>query len=78
MTNHPENNPDVYGAFMTGLQVSSNNPFGQIPVDQTIEVTVNKDTQSLGGTAWFSWKAGAKKQYYITDEHLSAFLLQLI
>ena len=80
MTNLPEKNPCVYEAFKAGqfsVQMSSNNPFGRIPVDQTTEVTVNKDTQTPGGTARFSLKAGAIKRYYITAEHRSAFLGQI-
>ncbi len=77
MTNLPENNPDVHRAFQEGhfsVQMSSSNPFGRIPVDQTTEVTVNKDTQTPGGTARFSLKAGAIRRYYITEEYRSAFL----
>ena len=80
MTNLPENNPDVYRAFKEGqfpVQISSNNPFGRIPVDQTTEVTVNKDTQTPGGTSRFSLKGGAIKRYYITAEYRSAFPGQL-
>ena len=49
MTTVPEIYPCVYEAFNSGqlsLQISSNNPFGSVPVDQTIETTVNKDTQT--------------------------------
>lgn len=80
MTNLPEKNPSVYEAFKTGqfsVQLSSANTFGRIPVDQTTEVTVNKDTQTPGGTSRFSLNAGAIKRYYITAEHRSAFLGQL-
>ena len=80
MTTVPETYPRVYGAFNSGqfsVQISSNNPFGRVPVDQTIETTVNKDTQNPGGTSWFSFKAGAIKRYYITAEHCSEFLDQL-
>ena len=80
LTNLPETNPDVYDAFKEGqfsVQLSGDNPFGKIPVDQTIEVTVNKDTQTAGGTARFSLKAGAIKRYYITAEYRSAFLRNL-
>ncbi|KAJ8346686.1 hypothetical protein SKAU_G00280870 [Synaphobranchus kaupii] len=80
MTNLPEKHPSVYEAFKTGqfsVQLSSNNPFGWIPVDQATEVTVNKDTQTPGGTTRFSLNAGAVKHYYITAEHRSAFLGQL-
>ena len=69
ITNLPEKNPCVYEAFKAGqfsVQMSSNNLFGRIPVDQTTEVTVNKDTHTPGGTARFSLKAGTIKRYYIT------------
>ena len=77
MANLPETSTDVHRAFQQGqfsVQKSSNNPFGRIPVDQTIEVTVNKDTQTPGGTSGFSLKAGAIKRYYITAEYRSEFL----
>ena len=80
MTNLLEKYPEVYEAFKTGqfsVQLSSNNPFGRLPVDQTTEVTVNKDTQTPGGTSRFSLKAASVKQYYLTAEHRSAFLGQL-
>lgn len=66
--------------FKTGqfsVQLSNNNTFGRIPVDQAIEVTVNKDTQTPGGTSRFSLKAGVVRRYYLTTEHGSAFLGQL-
>ena len=80
MTNLSEKKPDVYEAFQAGqfsVQISCNNPFGRIPVDQTTEVTVNKDTQTPGGTARFSLKPGAIKRYYLTAEYRSAFLGQV-
>lgn len=80
MSNLPEKHPDVYKAFKTGqfsVQISNNNAFGRIPVDQAIEVTVNKDTQTPGGTTRFSLNAGAVCRYYITAEHRSTFLGQL-
>ena len=43
--------PDVYEKFMHGclsVQLGDSNPFGRIPVDQTIEETVNNDTQTPG------------------------------
>lgn len=65
------------GAFKEGqfsVQLFSNNPFGRIPVDQTTEVTVSKDTQTPGGTTRFSLKRGAVQSYFITAEYRSAFL----
>jgi len=43
--------PDVYSEFMRGgfsVQLGPTNSFGRIPVDQTIEETINKDTQTPG------------------------------
>ena len=70
MTNLPENNPRLYEAFKAGqfsVQMSNNNPFGRIPVNQATDVTVNKDTHTPGGI----------KRYYVTSEYRSAFLGQL-
>lgn len=36
----------VNGGF--SVQISNHNTFGRIPVDQTIEETVNRDTQTSG------------------------------
>ena len=68
---------EAFGAGQFSVQLSCFNPFGRIPVDQTTEVTVNKDTQTPGGTSRFSLKPGAVQQYYITAEHRSAFLGQI-
>ena len=54
--------PEVHSQFMEGkfsVQFGTTNPFGRIPVDQTLEETVNKDTQTPGGTKGFSLKPGA-------------------
>ena len=80
MTNLGDKNPEVQKAFKEGsfsVQLSSSNPFGRIPVDQTTEVTVNKDTQNPGGTTRFSLKPATVQRYYLTAEYRSAFLGQL-
>jgi len=80
MTNLGEKNPEVQKAFKEGsfsVQLASSNPFGRIPVDQTTEVTVNKDTQNPGGTTRFSLKPATVQRYYLTAEYRSAFLGQL-
>ena len=59
------------------MQLKQGNPFGRIPVDQTTEETVNKDTQTAGGTTGFSLKPGAVSRYYLTAEHRAAALRQL-
>ena len=72
--------PDVYAHFVEGgfsVQLGESNPFGKIPVDQTIEETVNKDTQTAGGTKGFSLKPGAVTRYYLTSEDRSQYLRQL-
>jgi len=73
----PENKPDVYQALSAGqfsVQLSGLHPFGRIPVDQT---TVNKDTQTPGGTTGFSLKPGAVQRFYMTAEYQSAFLAHI-
>ncbi|KAK3738176.1 hypothetical protein QZH41_019680, partial [Actinostola sp. cb2023] len=51
--------------------------YSQATVDQTTEVTVNKDTQTPEGNADFSLKPTTIQRYYITAEYRSAFLGQL-
>ena len=51
MTRQSETHPQVHRHMMQGgfsVQMSETNPFGRIPVDQTIEETVNRDTQTAG------------------------------
>ena len=72
--------PDVHQHFMQGgfsVQLGIQNPFGRIPVDQTVEETVNQDTQTAGGTKGFSLKRAAVERYYITSEYRSTYLKQL-
>ena len=48
MSQLPSTHPDVHAEFMAGkfsVQLGPVNPFGCIPVDQTIEEMVNKDTR---------------------------------
>ena len=80
MINLQTDHPQVYQHFSKGglsVQLADDNPFGRIPVDQATEVSVNKDTQTVGGTTKYSQKSGAVKRYYLTAEHQSAFLGQL-
>ena len=51
MSQLPISHPYVHAEFIQGefsVQLGSNNPFGRIPVDQTIGETVNKDTYARG------------------------------
>ena len=52
MSNLSTEHPDVHEYFDSGgfsVQIVATNPFGRISVDQTVEKTINKDTQK-GGT----------------------------
>ena len=52
ITNLPDEHPEVHEFMRNGgfsVQLSNDNTFGRIPVDQTLEETVNKDTQTPGG-----------------------------
>lgn len=72
----PQKHPEADAYLRAGglsVQIGECNPFGRIPVDQTIEETVNKDTQS-GGTRGFSLMPGAISRYYLTSEYRSGFL----
>lgn len=80
MSQLPITRPDVYTEFMEdgfSVQLGSSNPFGQITVDQAIEETMNKDTQTAGGTKGFSLKPGAVTKYYLTTEYRSIYFRQL-
>ena len=55
------------------VQKVESNPFGKVPVDQACEETVNKDTQTAGGSKGFSFKAGAESKYYLVAEYRSIF-----
>ncbi|XP_078353848.1 uncharacterized protein LOC144638526 [Oculina patagonica] len=80
MTRLSIDHPDVHVQLENGgfsVQLGTQNPFGRIPVDQTIEETVNKDTQTAGGTKGFSLKPAALSRYYLTAEHRSTCLKQI-
>ena len=75
-----EGHPDAFKYVSSGglsVQLSNSNPFGRVPVDQTCEETVNKDTQTSGGTRGLSLKPNAVSKYYLVAEYRSSFLRQL-
>ena len=59
------------------VQIGEDNTFGRIAEDQTCEETVNKGTQTPGGTKGFSRKPGAVSKYYLIVEYRSTFMRQL-
>ena len=80
MTRLNETCPSLHAYFQNGgfsVQLGHVNPFSRIAVDQTTEETVNKDTQTAGGTRGFSLKPGTVSRYYLTAEHRAAALRQL-
>ena len=77
MLNLPMEHPEVYEHLKNGgmsVQLGAANTFGRIPVDQAIEETANKDTQTAGGTKGFSLNPGAVSKYYLTAEYRSICL----
>ena len=80
MTSLPKDHPFSYEHLQQGglsVQRSEHNPFGKVPFDQTIEETVNKDTQTPGGTKGFSLKPATLTKYYVNAEYRSTCLRQL-
>ena len=77
MSHLEEEHPEAFKYLKSGgfsVQIGEGNPFGKIPVDQACEETVNKDTQTAGGTKGFSLKAEAVSKYYLVAEYRSIFL----
>ena len=75
-----EGHPDAFKYVSSGglsVQLSNSNPFGRVPVDQTCEETVNKDTQTSGGTKGFSLEPNHVSKHYLVAEYRSTFLRQL-
>ena len=80
MTSLPKEHPQVHAFMEAGgfsVQMSPDNAFGRIPVDQTIEETINKDSQTAGGTRGFSLNPGALQQYFMTAEFRAMFLQEM-
>ena len=78
MSHLGEEHPDVLAYLRSGgfsVQIGATNKFDKIPVDQTCEETVNRDTQTPGGTNGFRLKPGAVSKYYPhsrVSEHIYA------
>ena len=79
MSHLDKEHPDVLAYLRSGgfsVQIGPMSPFGRIPVDQACEETVNRDTQTPGGTKGFSLIPGAVSKYYLTAEYRSIFMRQ--
>ena len=80
MINLQTDHPDVHQGLMAGhfsVQLSEGSTFARLPVDQTAEVTINKDTKTAGGVIESSLKTGAVNRFYMTAEYWCLFLTQL-
>ena len=80
MSHLQETSAVLHDHFLNGgfsVQLRNEHPFARIAVDQTTEETINKDTQTVGGTRGFSLKPGAVSRYYLTAEHHAGALRQL-
>ena len=68
---HPEVNTQMQlGEF--AVQRTSQKPFSQLPVDQTIEQTVNRDSKTPGGIVGFSLNKAATQRWIITAHERAA------
>src|SRR6218665_529940 len=80
MSSLEQQHPEVKSEFDSGsfsVQLSDNNTFGRIPVDQTIEETVNRDTKTAGGTRGFSRNFSAVSRHFLAAGMTSNYLKQL-
>ena len=59
------------------VQLDGGSPFRRILVDQTIDVTFNKDTKTTEIVTRFILKTGGVNRFYLTAEYRCAFLDQL-
>jgi hypothetical protein len=80
MVRLPQNHPEIYAYLENGgfsCQIGPVNTYGRIPMDQTIEETINKDTQTVGGTKGFSTRKNAVSKYYITADDRANYVRKL-
>ncbi len=56
------------------MQRTDRHGFSQVPVDQTIEQTLNRNTKTKGGIIGFSLKQGAVQRWLLTAHSRAAFV----
>ena len=68
MCNLPSKHPEAHEALNSGEFVVQQraNSFSQTVVDQTIEQTVNRSTNSKGGIIGYSLNSGAVRRWLVT------------
>ena len=67
-----EDFPEIHQEFMKGnftVQLSDDVPFAKTETDKVIEMTLNKDTKTPGGTTGFSTNIGAVKRWEINASY---------
>ena len=73
----PETHPEAHALLENGdfgVQQTMSHGFSQMPVDQTIEQTLNRSTKTKGGIVGFSLRKGAVQQWMITAHSRAAFI----
>ena len=74
MLSLPDKFPDVYSEFEKGnfsAQISDGS-FSRVETDKIIEMTLNKDTKTPGGTTGFSTNPGAVKRWELNASYRAA------
>ena len=73
----PETHPEARALLLNGdfgVQRATSHGFSQIPVDQTIEQTLNRSTKTKGGIVGFSLRKGAVQRWMITAHSRASFV----
>ena len=73
----PETHPEAHALLENGdfgVQRTTSHGFSQMPVDQTIEQTLNRSTKTKGGIVGFSLRKGAVQRWMITAHARAAFV----
>ena len=73
----PETHPEAHALLENGdfgVQRTTSHGFSQMPVDQTIEQTLNRSTKTKGGIVGFSLRKGAVQRWMITAHSRAAFV----
>ena len=75
----PDTYPEAYSMLSQGdfgVQRTTSQGFSQLPVDQTIKQTLNRNTKTKGGIIGFSLKKGAVQQWMLTAHARASFVDQ--
>ena len=72
-----DTHPDAYSMLSQGdfgVQRTTSHGFLQLPVDQTMEQTLNRNTKTKGGIIGFSLKKGAVQRWMLTAHARASFV----